>query len=370
MRRYFCLMFVILAFTAIACPPAPPPIDPPKKDEVKGDKTPQPVENVAQLKPRIEGALELVYSNELTTKHGFWTVFHGILGMGPDKTMITDVKTGKKVKAIDYICEGGELPGLKFEPTKDGLDVYMSNDLTFLAQGHQDQFVAEMAQWGMTPDHKFRVGKNDYTFNDFIKQSTMRASVTQKQELSWAIIMISQFHGTNYQWTNSLGERLHFDDVVRYEIDASIDESACGGTHRLFGFTWAYHLHLKNGGKKEGVWLDVAAKIEHYKALAKRLQNRDGTLSNNYFKGPGADEPDTNKRIGATGHILEWLALAMTDKELREPWMQNAVNALVQLILDLPDRADGGGLYHAAHGLHIYHERVFGMPAAYLPLVK
>ena len=370
MRRCLWVLFVVLlAFTGIACPPSPPPVDS-KKDEAKTDKPPVPVENVAQLKPRIEGALERVYSNELTTKHGFWTVFHGILGIGLEKTMITDVKTGKKMKAIDYICEGGELPGLKFEPTKDGLDVYMSNDLTFLAQGHQDQFVSEMAQWGMKPDHKFHVGKFDYTFDDFIRQSTMRASVTQKQELSWAIIMISQFHGTDYQWTNSLGERLKFDDIVRYEIDASIDEAACGGTHRLFGFTWAYHLHLNKGGKKEGVWLDVAAKIKRYKARAKQLQNRDGTFSNNYFKGPGADEPDTNKRIGATGHILEWLALAMTDEELREPWMQNAVNALVLLILDLPDRADGGGLYHAAHGLHIYYERVFGTPAPYLPLLR
>ena len=115
---------------------------------------------------------------------------------------------------------------------------------------------------------------------------------------------------------------------------------------------------------------DVAAKIEAYKALAKKLQNRDGTLSTSYFKGPG-QEADTRARISTSGHIIEWLSLAMTDEELRAPWMQNAVNALIVLILDLNDGpADGGSLYHAAHGLHLYHERVFGAPAAYLPLVK
>ena len=151
MRRYLGLFVVLLAFTSIACPPAPP-TEPPKKDEVKGDPLPTPVENVTQLRPRIEGALDLVRSRELTTQHGFWTVFHGILGMGLERTMLTDPKTRKKLNAIEYICDGGKLDGLEFPPTKDGLDVRTSfggDDLQHRAQGHQDQFIAEMTQWGM-----------------------------------------------------------------------------------------------------------------------------------------------------------------------------------------------------------------------------
>ena len=66
-------------------------------------------------------------------------------------------------------------------------------------------------------------------------------------------------------------------------------------------------------------------------------------------------------RIGTTGHVLEWLALALSDEELREPWVQQAASALSLLILDSGNRPiDSGGLYHATHGLHIYHTRVFG----------
>jgi hypothetical protein len=373
MRRYLGICIALLALIGIACPPPAPPVDPPKKDQGIVERPLPPGDDVAVLKPRIEGALEKIHANELSSSDGFWTVFHGILGMGPDKTMLTDAKTGKQVKAIDYICDGGELPGLKFIPTDTGLDVYTSgfkDELQFSAQGHQDQFIAEMTQWGMKRDRPFRVGKFDYTFNDFINHSTKRASVTKNQELSWAIIIISQFPPQNNEWTNNFGETLRLDQVVRYEVDASINEAACGGTHRLFGLTWAYHLHLKKGGAKDGVWLDVAAKIEQYKSLAGQFQNRDGTFSTDYFKGPGNDR-DYTKRVGSTGHILEWLALAMTDQELRSPWMQNAVNALVLMILDPPQRgADGGALYHAAHGLQIYYDRVFGTPAEYLPLIR
>src|SRR5262249_9668550 len=150
-----------------------------------------------------------------------------------------------------------ELRGLVFKPMgpkgRDGVDVESASpasNLQFLAQGHQDQFIAEMAQWGMPRTKTFNVAGRDYTFEDFIRYSKARASTTQKQELSWAIIIIGQFYGTDVSWINKDGDQLHYNDVVRYELDQPINEAACGGTHRLFGLTWAYHLHMKNGGKK------------------------------------------------------------------------------------------------------------------------
>src|ERR1051325_1920128 len=124
MRRVFCAGFVVLAFTGIGCPPAPPPLDTPKQEDLPGESPIKPVDSVQQLKPRIEGALETVRDWQLsTTQHGFWTVFHAILGVGPDHAMLIDDKTGKKVNALQYIGDGGTLRGLEFIPTRDGLDV-------------------------------------------------------------------------------------------------------------------------------------------------------------------------------------------------------------------------------------------------------
>jgi hypothetical protein len=371
MRRVVPFLVGVLAFTGIACPPAPP-VDTNKKDDAKVViAPPEPLKDAEQLKTRIEAAVQQVHQRDLQASHGFWTVFHGILGSGLEKTMLTDPKSKQRINAIDYIANGGEIRGLKFEPTKYGLDVLDVKtfpDLQFIAQGHQDQFIAEMAQWGMPRDRTFKVGKATYKFEDFAHHSKMRASVKQNQELSWAIIIIAQYYGTDHRWTNSANEPLTFDDVVRYEVDASITEAACGGTHRLFGLTWAYYLHLKNGGKKTGVWIDVHDKIEAHKQLARKLRNPDSSFSTDYFKGPG-NVSDPHLRIGTTGHIVEWLALAMTDEELRSPWMQDTVNALVQMILEMKNsEVDGGALYHATHGLHLYHVRVFGKAPDYLPL--
>jgi hypothetical protein len=161
-------------------------------------------------------------------------------------------------------------------------------------------------------------------------------------------------------WTNSAGEKLRFEDLVRYELDASIDEAACGGTHRLFGLSWAYHLHLRKGGKTEGVWQEVAERTAKYRDMARRWQNPDGCFSTEFFRGPG-NAADKQLRINTTGHTLEWLALALSDEEVRQPWVQNAASALALTILDLQNSPiEGGSLYHATHGLLLYHARVRG----------
>jgi hypothetical protein len=304
---------------------------------------------------RIEAAIEHVRQRELLTTHAFWTIFHGILGLGPGVTL-KDAATGQRVNAVEYISGGGELRGLRFLPTADGLEVQTGP--LMVGQGHQDQYVAEMAQWGMPAGQKFLVAGREYTFLDFVRHAQMRARVTARQELSWTVLVVGQYLSTDIEWTNAAGEKLHFEDLVRYELDASVEQAPCGGTHRLFGLSWVYHLHLAKGGKKEGVWKDVAEKTVKYRDLARKYQNPDGSFSTAFFTGPGnAQVPDL--RINTTGHTLEWLALALPDAELKKPWVQDAANALALMILDQQGGGiDAGSLYHAVHGLLIYYSRV------------
>jgi hypothetical protein len=305
---------------------------------------------------RVELAIENVRRRQLLTTNGFWTVFHGILGLGPGVTL-QNPTTGEKVNALDYICKGGELRGLYFDPTKYGLDVRTVTG--GVAQGHQDQFVAEMGQWGMPANRKVTVFGKDYTFMDFVNHSQMRASTTRNQELSWVTLLLAQYKGMDLTWTNMYGEKLRWEDLVRSEVDASVQAAPCGGTHMLFDLTWVYHMHLQRGGKKEGVWKDIAKKTAEYRDLAKKYRNSDGSFSTNYFFGPGP-VTDTKVGISTSGHILEWLALALTDEELKQPWMEEAANRVAMMILELADSdIDGGPLYHAVHGLQIYHARVW-----------
>jgi hypothetical protein len=360
--------FWVLAAAAVVGLATCAPVDPP--DE-KPDKAPLPekVEDIATppteipvadvVQKRCLDAIQSAKRRELKASHAFWTIFHGILGLGPSVQM-TDERTGKKVNALEWICDGKPVEGMRFlTDSPYGVDVQNGGD--YKGQGHQDQFVAEMAEWGMPANKRFRIGIKDYTFLDFAKFSRMRVKVTAKQELSWAIIIIAEHFGTTGEWTNADGEHLRYEDIVRYELDQSINESACGGTHRLYGLTWAYHRHMQKGGKREGVWKEICEKTVKYRDLAKKYQNSDGTLSTSYFRGPGNSQ-ELGSQISTTGHMVEWLSLALTDEELKSEWMQSAVNELSLRILDSEGKGgvEGGGLYHAVHGLLSYYARVYG----------
>ncbi|HZT79050.1 MAG TPA: hypothetical protein VFA26_02410 [Gemmataceae bacterium] len=318
------------------------------------------------LAGRIEEAIDQVRRREVETAHGFWTVFHAILGLGPSVT-VKDSASGKHYNALELVCNGGNIRAMDFEPTPWGVNVdgdIRNRKETFFSQGHQDQFIAEMAEWGMPLTRKFRVKNKDCTFEDFVRHSEMRASVKkppqEKQELSWTIIVVGQFRGTDYEWTNADGDKLKYEDIVRYEVNEDVENAACGGTHRLYGLTWAYYLHRAKGGKDVGVWKDVVERTKKYQQNAKQNRNGDGSFSTEYFRGPG-NAKDPELRIASSGHILEWLALSLPEAELKKAWMQDAANAVAMMIIESRHKpVAGGSLYHAVHGLLTYYARVYG----------
>jgi hypothetical protein len=312
------------------------------------------------LRKRVEAAIINVQKRSLTTTNGFWTVFHGILGLGPG-VELTNPQSGQKVNALDYISSGGELRGIRFKPMilPDGMAVEVVSTGDGQGQGHTDQFISEMGQWSMQRDRKIVVNGQTFSYMDFVRYSQARALTIPNMELSWTLTVVAQYIGTDVTWTNIRNKQLHYDDIVRYELDQPVETAACGGTHRLFGLCWAHHLHLQKGGKTEGVWRGVPEKVTQFSRLAQQYQNADGGFSTNYFRSRG-NVADRNIRINSTGHIVEWLALALTDDELRAQWVQDAINALSLQILDLQaDPIDSGSMYHAVHGLQIYYARVF-----------
>jgi hypothetical protein len=350
------------AFLGMTCAPVPPPTPPATSPDTpvaaapaRSVATPAPVPD--PIRQRLELAIQNVRERDLLVTNGFWTIFHGILGLGPSVTL-RDPVSGRKINAVDYICDGGELRGLAFIPTRDGLDVQIGPFL--VGQGHQDQFVAEMAQWGMPAGRTFVVYGKEYSYMDFVHHAQMRARTTQNQELSWTILVVGQYRGTDFSWTNAYGEKLRYEDMLRYELNLPVEEAACGGTHRLFDLAWVYQLHRVRGGRMTPIWQEIPAKTAKYRDLAHKYQNPDGSFSTNFFRGPG-HATDKQLRINTTGHTLEWLALALPDAELKQPWVGEAANALALMILDQQGvPIEGGSLYHAVHGLILYYARVYG----------
>jgi hypothetical protein len=199
---------------------------------------------------------------------------------------------------------------------------------------------------------------------DFVAQVQWEVPRNVQREYSWTLIGLTSYLPTDASWTAMDGNTWSIERLVEEEATQELASSACGGTHRVIGLAMALNRHLDQGRPLEGVWKRADAVIQQAVAQARQFQNPDGSFSTNYFERPG-NSPDLAQNLGTTGHILEFLTLALEEQQLQEPWVQRAVLNLCDLFRktrDLP--LECGALYHAAHGLVLYRTRVYG-PTSY-----
>jgi hypothetical protein len=146
------------------------------------------------------------------------------------------------------------------------------------------------------------------------------------------------------------------------EADADIFTSACGGAHRLCGLVIAVQKNLAVTGRGPdqlaGGWAAAQEVIDECIDRARRFQQADGSFSIHSFERPGTSA-DVFAKLSATGHVFEVLTLALNDERLAEPWVTRAADRLVTLLEQTSDvDVECGALYHAAHGLLLYRDRV------------
>ena len=182
--------------------------------------------------------------------------------------------------------------------------------------------------------------------------------VNRKEEMTWTLWALAHYLEPDTQWINKKGEPWSIEELVRLELQNPVYDGACGGTHSLFATAYARNSYLQSRRPLRGVWLEADQKIQRFIAEARSLQNSDGSFSSYFFKGPGYST-EFNTRITSSGHMLEWLFVALPQSRLSEEWIQRGIRCLAQdLINNRHLSAECGPLYHAVDGLQIYRERL------------
>lgn len=332
-------------------------------DDAEATSPPPPDE----LQAKLDSALDFTCHNRrLNLKdHAAWQIVHGALAFGRD-FQITD-HDGKDVSAIDYLLAGGRMTGWTMErgvqvgdPPRAGLRAVVEAG-SKTGQGHADQWLGYLADVGLKLDQEITAAGEKFTIEDYLLQMEHDVPYNVEQEYSWTVMALTAYRPTSYSWTAGDEKTWTIEQLMQIEVDHELATSACGGSHRMAGIVMALNQHKRAGGELTGAWKAADEKIRDCVSRARQFQNPDGSLSTNWFERPG-NAPDIRERLGCTGHVLEFVVLASTDEELKQPWIERAVAFLCGLLektrrLDL----ECGALYHAAHGLVLYRQRRFGM---------
>ncbi|REK11988.1 MAG: ADP-ribosylation factor-directed GTPase activating protein isoform b [Planctomycetota bacterium] len=319
-----------------------------------------PLPDDEQLKERLDRAIAFTRDNRhLNTKdQAAWQIVHGALAYGRDFEIYHD---GQLVPAIDYLLGGGALRGWQLRKGDHGLEAVLDAG-SKTGQGHEDQWLGYLSQVGLEADDEIKVGDETYQVRDLVTQAQW--DLYDGMEGTWTLMGFTRFLPPDAEWTAKDGSKWTLDRLARMEAEQNLADSACGGTHRMYALAVALDRYLEQGGElgddPDGTWEKVDAKIQDAVKRARENQQPDGSFSVNYFSRAAASA-EIDARISSSGHVLEFLMVALDDEQIQEPWVTRAVLHLVDC-LEKTQKFDleCGALYHAVHGLKLYRERRFG----------
>jgi hypothetical protein len=317
---------------------------------------PQVSSELLDLRTRIGSVLAHYRTRQLNTRdHTAWDVMHAIVAYNVRTELRRDGPGGPQVNAVSWLLWGGRCRGQQMVTLSRGRP-YVTEGVG--VQGHPAQLLAILAQSRVNVDTPMRIDGKDFTLQDLIDEEML--SCRADSELTFKLISFAHYLKSDATWRSRDGQSWSIPRVINAEIKSPIRGAPCGGTHRLFGITYAYQTREREGQPVDGEFSRAKQYIESYHRYTWSLQNEDGSFSTEWFARRG-NRPDIDRKLQTSGHILEWLAFSLADEQLQEPRTVKSVKFIVDSLAREPNRAWSiGPLGHALHALAIYDERVFG----------
>lgn len=301
---------------------------------------------------RVKSALDYYLKNpETTASRSPWAVMHALLAFGSDYEMLGP--NNQRVNAIGWMCHNGLCKTQRiFTPRGNSFVPNVGGGV----QGHQGQFLAILAQCQVPPDYPIQIGDRKFTVEDLVLYEM--ATCREKSELTFKLIGLSYYLDSDKQWRSNDGKVWSIQKLIQEELAQPIVGSACGGTHRLMGYSFAIKQRVLQGQPLQGQYLRAAKFINEFIEYTWQLQNPDGSFSTNWFEGRG-NEPNVERKVQTTGHMLEWLLFTVSDTDVKSRRVEKAIDYLMSNIYDNRHlKWPIGPRGHAERALALYQKRL------------
>ena len=308
-----------------------------------------------ELQALVNEAISITSRRYLTADvHTPWQIMHGILALRSEFVIKIN---GEKRPAIEWLTSGTTYDGLPVVERTQWGGRFHPFTVPYAFEGHPNQFLSILTMSEHPENFSFKMHDGDeVTIEDMVRNAQM--TVNDREEITWTLWALSRYLSPEAQWVSAEGEAWSMERLVQIQTYANVNDAACGGTHGLFALSLARNSYMATGKPLRGIWLEADQKVKRYVQMARSLQNHDGSLSSEHFRGPGLSS-DFGQRIATTGHVLEFLMVGASQDDLESEWLRNAVRATARDLVDnRKAAADCGPLYHALHALVLYRQRL------------
>ncbi len=172
---------------------------------------------------------------------------HEIIAYGVDSQLFRDGPYGPKVNAIGWLCYNGSCKGEQMLYLDRGQIVARKGPGV---QGHYGQFLAILAQSRLPIDYPMLISGKTFTIGDLVEHEKLDCQ--PGEELTFKLIGLMHYLDSDATWTSRYGEPWSISRLITEELRQPIRGAACGGTHRLMGFSYAVNKRIHRGKEVTG----------------------------------------------------------------------------------------------------------------------
>ncbi len=181
---------------------------------------------------------------------------------------------------------------------------------------HVDHTLATLAEIGTPLDHPVITPTGPATVRDIFTQAIRDFSLNQA-EYEWTALALALYAPTADAWVTKEGQHVTFDALAARIMRQGYQQGVCFGNHRLYTLAALLQVDDTHAILQPATRGAIRQHLLEATARLVATQHPQGWWDANWAEG-GAVEPgqawgDLSRRLLATGHALEWWAVAPED---------------------------------------------------------
>ncbi len=235
-----------------------------------------------------------------------------------------------------------DTPPLLQERPADGIYIRWGREESS-ASVHHDHMLACLTEGGVTLSQPvFTPNRRDLVFGDVLRQA-LRDFRYDERETEWSAMAFGLWVApTAKSWRLVDGREMSFDMLAKRMLRGHKQMGTCGGTHRLYSMMVLLRLDEEYDILSDDVQASLFKHLEGVRDLLKVGQFEDGHWSYQWPNGEDAvKKPDPSiamyRHVIATGHHLEWLAIAPESLHPPREQIRHAAAWIIQKTIEMKE---------------------------------
>lgn len=199
---------------------------------------------------------------------------------------------------------------------------------------HLDESVSILGEIGIPSRQAIVVWDRSTTVGDAVRAAALNCDLDQ--ELEFSVAVFAHYLPPQRAWRNKFGDEISFDALSDRLCRKPLGTGGCGGCHALYSLALVLAADRNNPLLSNPVREQVRARIREALAILRRTQRESGAWDLHWYDPALKAEEEFSTIAMATGHTLEWLAVAPADLFDDPEMISRGCEAALGLILDAP----------------------------------